>query len=437
MNEIMSKKGIAPLTAEERRDIVHYFYTHSFDPMPPLEADPDPRNSPLQFQWGILGRGLDTNAVERPFIGHLRVTDLDNDLKPDVLVCDSDNFSLNWIREKNENGARGWIEEQIAKLPSPARTDLFTNKETARLDIVVACQERITPTDELTGSVVLLRNLGNGSFHPETILTNISRIASVEPGDFNNDGEIDFTVAAFGHINAGEVGVLEGRNGKYSYRTVLKRSGAIRVQPTDLDQNGWTDFVALFGQEHEQISVFLNNGDGSFREVILFKAVTPSFGSASIELVDLDRDSDLDILYTNGDNMDLKTRIPRPYHGVQWLENRGELNFVFHNIIRFYGAYCALPADLNNDGHLDIVVTSLFNDWNDPTRASLIWLQNDGHQKFIPHTITRQPIQLISAAVADFNNDTRPDVIASGMHIFSPLDRRGRVSLWTQQPAAK
>ena len=434
MNEIMTQKGIPPLTPEERRDIVHYYYTHSFDPMPSLEPDPDPAKSPLPFEWSVLGTGLDTNAVERPFIGHLRVTDLDNDFKPDVLVCDSDNSSLNWIRETDQNGARGWVEKRIAKLPSPARTDLFTNKETARLDIVVACQEQITPTDELTGSVVLLRNLGNGSFLPETILTNISRIASVEPGDFNNDGEVDFSVAAFGHINAGEVGVLEGRKGKYSYRTVLKRSGAIRVQPTDLDQNGWTDFVALFGQEHEQISAFLNNG-GSFREVILFKAATPSFGSASIELVDLDHDSDLDILYTNGDNMDLKTRIPRPYHGVQWLENCGALNFVFHEIARLYGAYGIAPADLNRDGHLDIVVTSLFNDWNDPTRASLIWLQNDGHQKFSAHTIARQPIQLISAAVADFNNDTWPDVIASGMHIFAPLDRRGRISLWTRTVA--
>ena len=130
--------------------------------------------------------------------------------------------------------------------------------------------------------------------------------------------------------------------------------------------------MALFGQEHEQISVFLNDGKTSFLETTLFKAATPTFGSSGIELVDLDRDGDIDILYTNGDNMDLEARIPRPYHGVQWLENRGNLQFQFHDIFRFYGAYCAVPGDINKDGHLDIVVTSLFNDWQDPARASLI-----------------------------------------------------------------
>lgn len=439
MSQIMQQKGVPQLSRDERRDLVHYYYAFSPGRMPPLEADPDPKSSPVQFAASVFGNGLNTNFVDRPFIGHVQVTDLDQDGRPDALVCDSDNSSLNWIRQtQGEHGESIWHEEPLAKLPSPARTDIFTNRATGRPDIVVACQERITPTDELTGSVVLLRNEGqterataHGRFTPVTILTNISRVASVEPGDFNGDGEVDFVVAAFGHINEGEIGWLEQRGGNFSYHQILKRPGAIRVVPVDINGDGFLDFIALFGQEHERICAFLNDGKASFSESILFEAATPTFGSAGIELVDLDQDRDIDILYTNGDNMDLRSRIPRPYHGVQWLENRGNLNFVFHDILRFYGAYCAVPADINQDGHLDIVVTSVFNDWQDPTRASLLWLQNDGRQQFTAHAIARQPIQLISAAVADFNHDGRLDIIASGMHIFPPLDRRGRVTLWT------
>ena len=433
MDEIAKQRETFRLTPAQRRDVVHYYYAFSPDSMPMLEADPDPKSSPVQFTASVFGRGLDSNVVERPFIGHVQATDLDQDGRPDVLVCDSDNSSLNWIRQKERGAGQPatWDEKVLAKLPSPARTEVFTNRATGRLEIVVACQERMAPTDDLIGSVVLLRNEDAMQFTPVTILTNLPRVAAVEPGDFNNDGAIDFVVAAFGHINSGEVGWLEQREGAFSYHPIIKRAGAIRAVPVEINGDSFLDFIVLFGQEHEQISAFFNDANGSFFEAPLFNAATPSFGSSGIELVDLDQDGDFDILYTNGDNMDLKTRIPRPYHGVQWLENRGNLKFVYHNIFRFYGAYSAVSNDINKDGHTDIVVTSLFNDWQDPARASLIWLENNGRQQFTPHTIARSPIQLISAAVADFNHDGWPDIIASGMHIFPPFDRPGRITFWT------
>jgi hypothetical protein len=149
-----------------------------------------------------------------------------------------------------------------------------------------------------------------------------------------------------------------------------------------------------------------------------------------MQLVDLDHDGDVDILYTNGDNLDLSSIIPRPYHGVQWLENKGNLDFVWHDIYRCYGAYCAVAGDLNNDGHLDIVVTTLFNDWHDPKRASLLWLENDGTQHFTPHSIATQPTHLISAAVGDIDGDGRLDIVTCGMYGFRPYDRVERVTLW-------
>jgi hypothetical protein len=135
--------------------------------------------------------------------------------------------------------------------------------------------------------------------------------------------------------------------------------------------------------------------------------------------------------------MDLPTMRLRPYHGVQWLENRGKLEFVWHNIHRFYGAYCAVPGDLDNDGDLDIALTSMFNDWADPTRASLIWLRNNGRQQFTPYGIARQPISLISAALGDLDDDGWLDIVACGLHVFPPFDRNGRVTLWTSRPRTK
>ena len=63
----------------------------------------------------------------------------------------------------------------------------------------------------------------------------------------------------------------------------------------DLNGDGNLDIVALVSQETETIFAYLGDGAGSFRSQILFQA-PPEFGSSGIELVDLDRDGDVDLL---------------------------------------------------------------------------------------------------------------------------------------------
>ena len=427
MEVIMDTKKVAKPPREELEDILHFYYTFSPESQRPLDPDPDPRESPLRFEPGAIGNPLSTDPHDRPILGHVAIVDLDQDHHPDLLVCDLGNSTVNWLHRTN--GV--WQEDTLAKVPHPASVHLVPSSSGQSSNIVVGCLGTLSPIDDLVGSVVLLVNDGAMHFTPVTLLQDISRVADVEPGDFDGDGNIDFVVASYGFINQGEVGWLEHLpDGTYRYHLIIKKTGAINVLPIDLNGDGRLDFVALFSQEHEEISAFINDGKGGFQEHVIFKAATPSFGSSGIQLVDLDQDGDPDILYTNGDNMDLPTMIPRPFHGVQWLENKGNLNFVWHDIHRFYGAYCATAADLNGDGKLDIVVTSMFNDWKDPNRASLIWLENDGQQHFTPHTIACQPIHLISAAVGDIDEDGRNDIVACGMNIFPPFDRMTRLTLW-------
>jgi hypothetical protein len=434
MDRIAQIRGGTKLRDDERQDVLHFYLAFSPEHFLPLAADPPPTRSPVKFAQSVLGHAKDADSRVHPTLGHIQIADLDLDGHPDVLVCDTGKSQVNWVHRKHEV----WLEETLAPVPNPAHTQVVTNARNGRLDIVVACQRVMEPTDDPVGSVVLLVNQGNMRFAPMTILEGISRVADVEPGDFDGDGGVDFVVAAYGFITTGEVGWLQRASAdNYAYHPIIKRAGAIHVLPTDLDGDGRLDFVALFAQEHEQVSAFINQGQGEFREQVLFNAATPSFGSSGIQLVDLDGDGDADILYTNGDNMDLETVIPRPFHGVQWLENRGNLNFEWHNIHRYYGAYCAVAADLNRDGKLDIVVTSMFNDWDDPARASIIWLENDGTQRFVARGIAREPIQLISAAVGDLDEDGWPDIVACGMHGFPPFNRMGRITLWSNRHTVK
>jgi hypothetical protein len=99
--------------------------------------------------------------------------------------------------------------------------------------------------------------------------------------------------------------------------------------------------------------LFRNDGKGGFESSVLDRAPHPAFGSSGFSVVDLDGDGDLDFLWTHGDMMD-EIPLPKPYHGLRWLENQGG-ELVSRELLRMPGCYRALAHDLDGDGDLDIV----------------------------------------------------------------------------------
>lgn len=416
-------------------EVLHYYYT--FSPQHQPQLAPDPLVSPIAFTSQAIGLMIDTNAL--PAVGHVKVVDLDRNGHNDVLVSDAAGELLSWIHRV---GAV-WREDTIARLPHPGHAEVLDFNNDGALDIVVGCIGSMSPTDDPVGTVGLLINDGAMNFKGRVILDSVGRVADVQPGDLDGDGDLDFSVADFGYLNRGGVGWLEQKEaGRFEYHVISKKAGAINVPLADLDGDRLLDIVTVISQEHEEVSVFLNQKRSGrkkvklllpkerFHENIIFKAPTPSYGSSGIQLVDMDRDGDLDVLYSNGDNLDLATIVVRPYHGIQWLENKGKLKFVSHDLLRYYGAYRAEAADLDNDGDTDVVASSLFNDWSDPHRASLVWLENNGQQKFIAHGVATAPTHLLTVGVGDLNDDRLLDIVAGGMHMFPPFDRMGRITLW-------
>src|SRR5262249_11458631 len=97
------------------------------------------------------------------------------------------------------------------------------------------------------------------------------------------------------------------------------------------------------------------------------------------------------------------------------------------------GVYAAAVADFDGDGHNDVVLACMFNDWHSPSAASLVLLQNDGRQDFTPKTLADRPIHFATVAAGDLDGDARTVLVVGSLFLDDrPPGRTGRVTLWLQ-----
>jgi hypothetical protein len=147
----------------------------------------------------------------------------------------------------------------------------------------------------------------------------------------------------------------------------------------------------------------------------------------------VNRDGRPYLIYTNGDGFDYPVRAGRPWHGIQWLENKGGGNFVFHRVGSLPGAYSPCAADLDGDGAVDLLAVSCFADWGQPDAVSLMAWLNDGAQRFQPLVLARSPTHLVTAAVGDLDGNGVPVIVTGGFYAFPPFDNPGSVTVWRRK----
>ena len=366
---------------------------------------------------------------EPPLIAHIQAVDLDNDGLLDVIVCDDRGNFVSWIRQY----PMGTFTETILAedIIAPAHVEIIDFDGDGDKDLMVGVLGMLFPNNDKIGSVVILENDGQFNFTKRVIAEKIARVSDVRAGDLDGDGDKDLAVAQFGYDD-GETRWIENHgNWKFESHILQYLSGPINVEIVDIDSDGDLDIISLVSQEWEEIYCFINDGKGNFKPNLLFGSSNQDYGSSGISLFDLDKDGDVDILYTNGDAFDYIPPQGRPWHGVQWLENKGNLEFEFHRICNFTGATNVRAADADNDGDIDLFAVSAFNIWDSPESYSFIWLENDGKMNFIKREITRNPTHLLVCEPGDFNADGLVDVVTGGMHTYPPFDRMSRITLWT------
>jgi len=382
----------------------------------------------LEYVPTPIGAGL--GEIDRPIVTHLAIVDLDGDGLPDVLYCDARKNTVRWIRQ----APRGVYTEQIIgeDIPAPAHVATADVNGTGRLDVLVASMGQITPNNDRIGSVVVLENLDNRHFHKRVLLDHVARVTDVRGANLTAraDHRLDLVVGQFGYAQ-GETRWMENK-GDWSFAShiVNTQSGCIHTPVADFDGDGLPDFAALISQEWEEVHWFRNLGHGQFQDSIAWGSANEDYGSSGLAVADVNRDGKPDLIYTNGDGFDYSVSGSRPWHGIQWLENRGNGYFKFHRVGDLPGAYSPCAADLNGDGFIDLVAVSGFADWSNPATVTLMAWLNDGHENFTPVAIAHEPIMMVAAAVGDLDGNGVPVIVTGGFHALPPYERMSNITLW-------
>jgi VCBS repeat protein/FG-GAP repeat protein len=370
-----------------------------------------------------------------PAVSHVRLVDLDGDKRLDLLGTDMRQGLVFAARPAAANA----VLTTVATIPHPAHVTVSDVDRDGVDDLLVADLGEFFPADHDKGAAIWMRGRpGAPQRYSAFWIDGWPRVADVESADFNGDGRTDLVVGAFGWRKSGQVTILENRTTvatrpDFARRVIDPRPGAIHTIPIDFNRDGRMDFIALLAQEHESVIAYINKGtDFTFDPQVIYKAPHPNWGSSGIDLVDLDKDGDLDVLLTHGDTFD--DGIVKPYHGIQWFENTGTYPFVARALAQMPGVHRARAADMDGDGDLDIVACALLaggSDVDEKILPALVWLEQTAPGTFARHTIEMGFPRHATLDIGDIDGDGDIDIVTGYFSIEK--SSAAWVDVWTNE----
>lgn len=396
-----------------------------------LKLPPPPESSTLvdldRFVGSEIGEPI---GDRRPWVAHIRSVDLDQDGLMDAVGCEAKDSEVVWLRQKQD----GSFEEIViaSDAQAPVHAEIYDLDADGDLDVLVSCMNIVFPNNDKIGTLMVLENDGSQNFTQRILLENVERVTDARAADFDKDGDLDLAVGQFGY-DQGEVRWMRNLgNWQFESEIVLQLSGTINVTIDDYNGDGWLDFAALVSQQWEEIHLFENDGNGSFRKSrAIWGSTNDDYAISGMSSADLNRDGLPDLVFTNGDGFGPNpVPGPRPWHGVQWLENKGNGFFKYHRIADLGGAYSPLAIDIDHDGDMDVLALSSFNDWSNPKAESLMLYENDGQMGFTPILLAYHPIQLLTIDASDYSGTGDYSLVTGGMHAYHPYEHMSRFMIW-------
>lgn len=306
------------------------------------------------------------------------VGDFDNDGFEDIFVTDSEAGKPNHLFHNNGDltftdvAVKAGVAGGNDSHSIVADALWFDYDNDGKLDLLVA----------RFGTPILYHNEGNGTFKDVTASSGLNKFANtiaVIAFDYDNDGYLDLLFGNYfkpvdlldlkdPHVlpndldnatNGGGV-TLWHNTGKGTFEDVTEKAGlgkvtgwTLDVGHGDLNNDGLQDiYIACdYGTDH----VFLNNGNGTFREVTEKATGWDTKKGMNVDIADYDNDGWLDIYVTNITDEYMKEC------NMLWHNNA---DGTFTDVSKETGTcdtgwgWAAKFADLDNDGWQDLFVVN-------------------------------------------------------------------------------
>jgi hypothetical protein len=213
----------------------------------------------------------------------------------------------------------------------------------------------------------------------EILMDSLRRPVHFSYSDLSDYGNDDIVISLFGN-HIGTLSRFEKDHSDFNEQVLNPNPGARKTIVDDVNKDGLPDIIAMMTQAKEGIYVYINQGDGNFKQEIWLQFPTV-FGSSDFDWVDMDGDGFKDLVIVNGDNADLSP-ILKPYHGLRIFTNDGKNNFFESFFYAMHGASALVTGDFDLSGKPSIAVSSYFPDKSKDSVLNFLFFRQIGEMKF-------------------------------------------------------
>ncbi len=239
------------------------------------------------------------------------------------------------------------------------------------------------------GELQYAKSLGGVYIGLKILVDGLHRPSDFAFADLDDNGVDELIVSNFGEYT-GNLSIYRRETNTSVFnqepQILSEQAGIVKSEAYDFNADGRLDIIALMSDARENVSIFINEGDGSFDRKIIIEQ-HPSFGYTGFELRDFNDDGLMDLMTINGDNGDSDPfNTLKRDHGIRIYLNRGDLEFEEAFFYPMYGVFGGKVEDFDLDGDLDIAAIAYHPDFDQDPPENFVLLEQTAPLVFAPKT---------------------------------------------------